>query len=393
MTADRPVYPVYHHPPPAVRRLASAARAAIRWIHHGAPTLDDAELKSRQWTCETCQHYTGTQCALCGCYTGIKLRMRSERCPIDAWPPVDPLATRTLWRHHDLPPHGQTLNASCTWWRGQLWLAWRTRHSHAQIALAPVDPDTGILLRQPHVMPHSFGAPINDDPRLLAVDDDTLLVACHAACYEDRRLHDVRIGYWLLDAELRVRATHVPTPPRHTRDWGAAWEKNWAWLTRDGDIYAVYQIAPRHVVVRVRGDETDVVADHEWHVNWPYGHPSGGAVVALPDGDYLHVGHSHYGSPARYVALAYTFGPDWTPRRKPWGILLRPQTDAPAGASIRTANVVFPGGAWLTTDGRLRIVNGYNDGWIACEELNLHDLIATRTRPAPAVSAVGQSSV
>lgn len=61
------------------------SKALLSWVSKGMPLTPPDELKSRQEACRTCEHFTGSRCRLCGCFTEAKLRMATETCPIAKW--------------------------------------------------------------------------------------------------------------------------------------------------------------------------------------------------------------------------------------------------------------------------------------------------------------------
>jgi len=63
-------------------RLTNALAA---WVSKGMPITPPEELKARQEACNSCEHFTGNKCKLCGCFTQAKLRMATEKCPIGKW--------------------------------------------------------------------------------------------------------------------------------------------------------------------------------------------------------------------------------------------------------------------------------------------------------------------
>lgn len=40
--------------------------------------------------CRECEHYTMMVCRQCGCFMPAKTRIRSSRCPVGKWLPVEP---------------------------------------------------------------------------------------------------------------------------------------------------------------------------------------------------------------------------------------------------------------------------------------------------------------
>lgn len=59
--------------------------ALLDWVAKGMAITPPEELKTRQEACNSCEHFTGSRCKLCGCFTQAKLRMATEKCPIGKW--------------------------------------------------------------------------------------------------------------------------------------------------------------------------------------------------------------------------------------------------------------------------------------------------------------------
>lgn len=83
-------------PPSLPQQAASLGKALVDWASSGfAPTPPDA-LAERMEICKACPEWDangmgGTgRCKKCGCSTQVKLRMATEKCPLDKWGPVTP---------------------------------------------------------------------------------------------------------------------------------------------------------------------------------------------------------------------------------------------------------------------------------------------------------------
>jgi hypothetical protein len=59
--------------------------ALTNWVAKGMAFTPSEELTKRQETCKSCEHFTGSRCKLCGCFTEAKQRMATEKCPIGKW--------------------------------------------------------------------------------------------------------------------------------------------------------------------------------------------------------------------------------------------------------------------------------------------------------------------
>jgi hypothetical protein len=64
----------------------NAARSVTRFLTSGLKVIDPDTLQARLQACATCEHHTGLRCKICGCFTNVKTRMASERCPAGKWP-------------------------------------------------------------------------------------------------------------------------------------------------------------------------------------------------------------------------------------------------------------------------------------------------------------------
>lgn len=67
--------------------------ASIMDMVKAAPKVFSAMLKpadspmalKRLEVCKGCEHWTGSKCRKCGCFTSLKVRLPSEACPIGKW--------------------------------------------------------------------------------------------------------------------------------------------------------------------------------------------------------------------------------------------------------------------------------------------------------------------
>ena len=71
--------------------LKTSANAAAKWIRSGMEVASESIIKERLETCKGCELWdsealNGTgRCKQCGCSTWAKLRLPTEKCPIDKW--------------------------------------------------------------------------------------------------------------------------------------------------------------------------------------------------------------------------------------------------------------------------------------------------------------------
>jgi hypothetical protein len=74
--------------------VQSFAQSMLKWTGSGFKTVDEEQLKERLEICSRCEFWdskafgnTG-RCQKCGCSTQAKLRLATEKCPIDRWGPT-----------------------------------------------------------------------------------------------------------------------------------------------------------------------------------------------------------------------------------------------------------------------------------------------------------------
>ena len=72
---------------PGLLRMAISATDAMRkFIASGLKTSPAEVSRQRLETCRTCEHHTGIRCQVCGCFTGAKVKLVHEVCPLGKWP-------------------------------------------------------------------------------------------------------------------------------------------------------------------------------------------------------------------------------------------------------------------------------------------------------------------
>ena len=83
-------------PPSFFDKVKSVSAATVKFAQSGFAATPQDELDKRLALCKGCEWWdpesfgkTGS-CKKCGCSTWAKLRMASEKCPIDKWGPVTP---------------------------------------------------------------------------------------------------------------------------------------------------------------------------------------------------------------------------------------------------------------------------------------------------------------
>ena len=69
--------PISHGP---MHYIAGAAKAVVASV-----TADSPMSERRLAICKGCDQWTGSRCKQCGCFTGLKVRLPAERCPMGKW--------------------------------------------------------------------------------------------------------------------------------------------------------------------------------------------------------------------------------------------------------------------------------------------------------------------
>ena len=77
---------------PGIAKMASTfLSSTMRWAKSGMQTVTAEQFYSRVEICKGCEFWEGSgfggtgRCKKCGCSTQAKLRMATEKCPIDKW--------------------------------------------------------------------------------------------------------------------------------------------------------------------------------------------------------------------------------------------------------------------------------------------------------------------
>lgn len=74
-------------PPSLLRRAATAAKAVVKHIAAGCPTVSDEEKQRRLALCQVCSEFNAgnATCRKCGCKLKLKAAWSLERCPLGRW--------------------------------------------------------------------------------------------------------------------------------------------------------------------------------------------------------------------------------------------------------------------------------------------------------------------
>jgi predicted GH43/DUF377 family glycosyl hydrolase len=141
-----------------------------------------------------------------------------------------------------------------------------------------------------------------------------------------------------------------------------SWEKNWAFFSQGGNLYAVYSIAP-HQVLKIDGSEAKLAFETENHAEWQGGLRRGGAPPVLVENEWHHFFHDRIhndGMPLPvYRTGLYTFEaePPFAPKRH----IVNPILVADHATNKNNpADVAFVGGA-IYQNGQWILAHGCHD--------------------------------
>lgn len=82
------------HPPSLAQRVGSFSKSMANWAKKGFKIVTPGQFAERLNLCHSCPQWeakamAGTgRCKVCGCSTEAKLRLATEKCPLDKWGPV-----------------------------------------------------------------------------------------------------------------------------------------------------------------------------------------------------------------------------------------------------------------------------------------------------------------
>jgi len=85
--------------PGLLQKAANFASAAAAHVAAGMPRCTQEQIDARFAVCQTCEHFDGKACRMCGCPVVrekafvSKLAWANEKCPAGKWGPVDASAT------------------------------------------------------------------------------------------------------------------------------------------------------------------------------------------------------------------------------------------------------------------------------------------------------------
>ena len=74
-----------------VKSAESLLKSSVRWAKGGFSLADETLFSERKAICQTCQNwdlkaFAGSgKCKICGCSTKLKLKLKTEKCPLGKW--------------------------------------------------------------------------------------------------------------------------------------------------------------------------------------------------------------------------------------------------------------------------------------------------------------------
>jgi hypothetical protein len=250
---------------------------------------------------------------------------------------------------------------------GTYWMVHRQSWANAKTCLSRLDehfqPIWTRVLPLPSGLSFPLAASAQEDARLF-VWKNSLWVSWTA--YTKLDLGEPRsvttVVYSELDFDGGVKKTVVP-------QWIARrdWEKNWTFFPWKNRLFAVYQVAPEHVVLSIDDSRTELVGETPLLFPENLGLQRGGASPFLHGGLFWHVTHGVYRHPEKdvwYNAGLYGFeaAPPFRPACYLPFPLITPHADPPAYGISTNPRVVFPCGAFVR-ENRLFVSLGWHDRW------------------------------
>ena len=182
--------------------------------------------------------------------------------------------------------------------------------------------------------------------------------------------------YARLGDGFKVEAIHHPHYPARN-----SWEKNWQFFEHDGELFAVYSVAP-HKILRIQGDSAELAYETGTPAPWNPGTEIRGGAAPVRIGDEWYCFFHSRDSNRVYNAGLYTFEarpPFRVTRIIPAPILIADPSTKPRG---QYTPVVFPCGAVRRGDEWV-ISMGVHDRWTELRTFDASDLERRLERIAP----------
>jgi hypothetical protein len=235
-----------------------------------------------------------------------------------AWPvELDPHALLPAqWLREARGQDVRVYNPALTRYRGRLLVAYRVDSwERAQCRIAVCALDDHLQVAQNSAS--NFSDTVRDggawhyDPRFLIYRDRLFI-------HYNNNFRTSPNRIFLVEVDPDTLAARSPARPLHLNGPRQEIEKNWMFFEHDGDLFAVYRIAP-HTILRVNLDgagpiECNPVHATTWDVSAyaeRFGLPCGGTPPVRTGGAYLSFFHSRRPiSPLRWVLRYWPVVPD-----------------------------------------------------------------------------------
>lgn len=316
--------------------------------------------------CTTCAGKVALKVFACTKFETCELS-RCADCPEreEPWPLV--------YDHKNLWPGspGLRFNPSIIEWGDGFALAARTGWKGSDILVGrldrkfhPVGGPTKLELRHPAA---NYG---REDPRLFVHNDQLHVAFCGVEGHRTLKRTSVLLAQ--LTDDFRVRRVWLPQIPNRRE-----WEKNWNFVSHEGNLYALYTVSP-HKWMKIDGDKAEWCFETPCDIPWDGGEMRGGASFTKVGDEYWHFFHDRI---ERHGHRIYRTGlytcdafPPFRPRRYvPVPILTPCMTNKPSDQYcyvVWTAGAVRAGNDWVLS-------NGVHDRFIELERLR-HDKLENR---------------
>jgi hypothetical protein len=211
-------------------------------------------------------------------------------------------------------------NPAITRFRGRLLMAYRVdsgrrETAHRRIGLCELDESLQVISGS--VLPLSDtiqgGGPRHYDPRFLVYDDRLFVHYNNNFMTRPNQIFLVELNPDTLAARSAARLFYLDSPRQEI-------EKNWMLFEHDGDLFAVYQIAP-HTILRVNlGGTGPIICEKIYESTWDvsiyaehYGWPRGGTPPVRQGDTFVSFFHSRQQiSRLRWILRYWPVGPDKT---------------------------------------------------------------------------------
>lgn len=227
------------------------------------------------------------------------------------------LLVPAAWQRSDELAHLRIYNPAIICFRDRLLMAYRVDSGcretmRRRIGLCALDDRLNVVPGS--IVPLSdtiqSGDPRYYDPRFLVCGDRLFVHYNNNFLTRPNQLQMVELDPDTLVAKLPARSLHLDGPRQEI-------EKNWMLFEHEGELLAVYQIAP-HTILRVDlagqvAIECRPIHNTDWDVSayaGRFGAPCGGAPPVRQGNTYVSFFHSRYSiSPLRWVLRFWTVPP------------------------------------------------------------------------------------